>query len=331
MSTKILLSNSTESLPRYYGERALNGLQALGEVILNPYPRPFTPAELIAAAAGCRIIVSDRATAGDPQIFQNLPELIAFCRCAVDIRTIDVDAASAAGVLITRASPGFIPSVAELVLGFMIDLSRRITVATSEYRSGKTAAAVMGGQLNGATAGIIGYGAISRYLCDLLLALGMKVLVSDPYTQVEQGRANLNQTTLPELLAQADYVVCLAIANAETENLMNAEAFAQMKKSAYFINVSRGNLVDEAALIRVLDEKRIAGAALDVGRAADQMPSPELAGRADVIATPHIGGLTPKAIEHQALETVEQVAAILQGQIPKGAVNVERAGRLRDG
>ena len=109
---------------------------------------------------------------------------------------------------------------------------------------------------------------------------------------------------------------------------MNDAAFARMKPTAYFINVSRGNLVDEAALARALDRKLIAGAALDVGRAPDQMPEPALARRPDVIATPHVGGLTPTAIEHQALETVAQVAEILQGRVPKGAANAESASRL---
>src|SRR5262249_13436126 len=128
---------------------------------------------------------------------------------------------------------------------------------------------------------------------------------------------------------RADFVVCLAVATEATENLMDAAAFLLMKPSAYFINVSRGNLVDEAALERALDEKRIAGAALDVGRAPDQMPSLRLARRPDVIAPPHIGGLTPPAIEHQALETVAQVGEIVRGQAPVGAVNTDAAARLQ--
>jgi D-3-phosphoglycerate dehydrogenase len=325
---RILLTHSSEALPRYYGERALAGLRALGEVVLNPHQRPLTLNELIDAAADCRIIVCDRATAGDGEIFRRLPELIAFCRCAVDIRNIDVAAASAAGVLVTRASPGFVPAVAELVIGFMVDLSRRISATTIDYRHRHSAAALMGRQLHGATLGVIGYGAIGRYLCDLGLALGMNVLVYDPHVTITGGREKLVQTTFSELLTQADYVVCLAIATEQTENLIDAAAFAQMKTSAYFINVSRGNLVDEDALAQALDEKRIAGAALDVGRAPDQMPSPRLAARADILATPHIGGLTPQAVEHQALETVSQVSAIVQGSLPEGAVNAEQAHRL---
>ena len=101
-----------------------------------------------------------------------------------------------------------------------------------------------------------------------------------------------------------------------------------MKPSAFFINLSRGNLVDEAALTQALEERRIAGAAIDVGRAPDQMPSLDLARRRDVIATPHAAGLTPEAIEHQAFDTVRQVAELVAGRIPPGAVNAETASRL---
>jgi len=180
--------------------------------------------------------------------------------------------------------------------------------------------------MQGATLGVIGYGQIGRYLCDLGIALGMRMLVADPYAKVPNPA--LAHVGLPQLLAESDFVACLAVATDETENLMNEQAFAKMKPGAFFVNASRGNLVDEAALLRALDDGRIAGCALDVGRAGDQMPSPALARHPQVIATPHIGGLTPQATEHQALETVAQVAEILKGRIPKGAVNAEHAIRL---
>ena len=101
-----------------------------------------------------------------------------------------------------------------------------------------------------------------------------------------------------------------------------------MRPDAFLVNLSRGNLIDEAALAAALDERRIAGAALDVGRAPDQMPSPRLAARSDVVATPHMAGLTTEAIEGQALETVAQVAEILAGRPPAGSVNAEHASRL---
>ena len=120
----------------------------------------------------------------------------------------------------------------------------------------------------------------------------------------------------------------LAVATDETENLIDAQALAQMKPTAFFVNASRGNLVDEAALERALDEGRIGGCAMDVGRAPDQMQTPALARHPKVIATPHIGGLTPEAIAHQALETVAQVREILKGFAPTGSVNTDRATRL---
>jgi len=185
---------------------------------------------------------------------------------------------------------------------------------------------VMGRELRGATLGIIGYGRIARRLGELGAALGMRVLVSDPHVEVS-GRG-VRSVDLPALLAAADFVVCLAAANAQTANLMDARAFAALRPGSYFINASRGELVDEQALLEALDSGLLAGCALDVGRAADQMPSPELARHPRVIATPHVGGLTPSAIEHQALETVTQVEAIFQGRIPPGAVNAAQATRL---
>jgi D-3-phosphoglycerate dehydrogenase len=144
----------------------------------------------------------------------------------------------------------------------------------------------------------------------------MRVLVNDPYQQVEQ-------VPLDTLLRESDYVVPLAVATVETESLIGKTAFEKMKPGACLINVSRGNLVDEAALEAALDSGRLAGCAMDVGRAPDQMPTPRLAARPDVIATPHTAGLTMPAIEHQSLETVAQAAEIVKGRVPKGAVNAE--------
>ena len=323
----ILLTSPNRARALYYGDEALAGLSALGEVRLNETDDAWTPDQLIAAARGCDIIVSDRQTTGPAPVFDALDRLVAFVRCAIDIRNIDVAAASRNGVLVTQASAGFAPAVAEMIVGFMVDLSRRITGATIDYRAGRPPEAAMGRQLRGSTLGIIGYGAIGRYLADLGLAFGMTVLVSDPFVQVD--KPGVSQCDLGALLAASDFVVCLVVANEQTENLMNAAAFQAMKRDAVFINASRGNLVDEAALERALIEGRIAGAALDVGRAPDQMPTPRLAALPNVIATPHTAGLTPQAISHQSLETVRQVAKIVKGEAPAGAVNAPAATRLR--
>lgn len=316
---RILLTHTPQSRAQYYGARALSGLQALAEVKLHEAGEALDAASLTAAARDVDIIVADRLTAGPAEIFPALPNLRAFVRCAVDIRNIDVDAASAAGVLVTRAGPGFVQSVAELALGFMIDLSRGVSRAAADYHAGRKPEIIMGRQLAGSRLGIIGYGSIGRYLARIAKTLGMEILVADPYATVSD--TEIAHVPLDDLLARADYVVCLAVANEETENLIGQAALARMQRHAFFINLSRGNLVDETALSAALRENRIAGAAVDVGRALDQMPTPEMAQLPNVIATPHIGGLTPPAIESQALETVRQVEKIVAGEIPIGAVN----------
>jgi D-3-phosphoglycerate dehydrogenase len=325
--TAIFLTHSPDALAKYYGDKALKGLEALGEVRRNPQGGDaLTVDEVIEAARGCAVIVSYRQTPGYAELFASLPDLVAFVRCAVDIRNVDVAAASRAGVLVTQASPGFVPAVSEHIFGLIVDLARGITNASLAYRAGRVPVARMGIQLRGSTLGVIGYGAIGRYVAELGLAFGMRVVVADPYTRV--NRPDIQQVDMATLLAESDFVLPLAVATEETENLIDDAALRRMKPTAFLVNASRGNLLDEAALARALDEKRVAGAAMDVGRAPDQMPSPELAARPDVIATPHTAGLTPAAIEHQALETVRQVEAILRGEAPPGAVNAAAATRL---
>jgi D-3-phosphoglycerate dehydrogenase / 2-oxoglutarate reductase len=321
LALKVLLTHTPQARRQYYGERSLNALQAVAQVLLHEADDALDAAGLIDAARDVDIIVADRLTEGPGAIFPRLPGLCAFVRCAVDIRNIDVEAASAAGVLVTRAGPGFVQSVAELALGFLVDLSRGISRATAEYHSGQRPEVLMGRQLAGSRLGIIGYGSIGQYLARIAQALGMEVLVADPFATVSD--AAIQHVPLEDILDRSDYVVCLAVANEKTENLIGEAALARMRPHAFFINLSRGNLVDEAALTAALRENRIAGAALDVGRARDQMPTPELARLPNVIATPHIGGLTPPAIESQSLETVRQIEGIISGKVPMGAVNAD--------
>jgi D-3-phosphoglycerate dehydrogenase len=323
----VLLTHGPTALAQYYGARALSALQAVAEVRRKPDDTPWTLDALVAAAADCELIVSDRATEAPAALFTRLPRLVAFCRCAVDIRNVDVPAASAQGILVTQASAGFMSSVTEWIVGVMVDLGRGISDAVLAYRAGRTPSVAMGRELRGSTLGVVGYGQIGRTLAEVGQALGMQVLVADPGVTVT--RPGVRQVALPELLDASDFVVCLAVASPQTENLFDAAAFAAMRRDAFFVNASRGNLVDEAALLKALDEGRIAGCALDVGRAPDQMPSPELARHPRVIATPHIGGLTPPAIEHQAMETVRQVSDLVQGRMPAGAVNAGNAHRLQ--
>lgn len=321
----VLVTHPRERLATYFGEQALANLQSVARVKLNPDAHDWSTRELIEAAQDCDVLIAYRQTALDADFFSAVPGLLAAVRCAVDIRTIDVAAASREGILVTQASPGFGPAVAEWVIGVMIDLSRSISLAVAAYWQGQSVEPRMGRELRGACLGIIGYGEIGRHVARLAQAFGMRVCVYDPYVQPSEFA--VESMGWHELLACADHLVCLAPATPETDKMINAQALSCMKPSAFFINASRGQLVDEQALLQGLEQGVLAGAALDVGCAADQMPSPELARHPHVIATPHVGGLTPQAIAHQALETVEQTRAILQGRLPNGAVNPAQATR----
>lgn len=322
---KIFLSHNPEDLEVYFS-KAYRALKNLGEVVLNPKNRDLETDELIEAARGCQIVICHRSTHGKAAIFNNLPDLAVFLRPQVDISDVDVEVASANDIIVANSVPAFIPATAELALALMLDLARDVTSSSMVFQSGKIPPSNMGRQLNGSTAGIIGYGAVGSYLADKLVALGMRVLVSDPYVTADcQG---VEQVEMETLLAESDFVLPLAAATKETENLINADALTLMKPDSCFVNVSRGNLVDESALEAALREKRIAKVAMDVGRAADQRPSPHLAALPGVIATPHLGGLTVQNAEDQAWSTVEQVEALLKGDLPPRTINPDSAGRL---
>ncbi len=325
---RVFLNHTPGMRENYYGERALARLRSLADVRLNDSDDALSVAGMIAAAQDCQVIIGARVPAVPAEVFARLPSLVAFCRVAVDIGNIDVAAASQHGVLVTRASPGFGPSVAEWIIGAMVDLDRGISDAVIDYRQHRAPRIRMGRQLSGATLGIVGYGTIGRHLAKVALALGMDVLVFDPFQ--DDVTPCRRATDLPSLLAGADHVVCLAASTPQTARMFDAQAFATMKETACFINAARAELVDEAALLQALDDGQIVGAALDVGSAPDQMPPARLAAHPRVIASPHVGGLTPQAVMHQAADTVDQVAAMLRGEIPAGAVNLDAASRFRD-
>jgi D-3-phosphoglycerate dehydrogenase len=323
---RVFLTHTPEMRVGYYAARPLAALREVAEVVLHEGDAPLSGAALAAAAAGCQAIVADRSTPGTAETFAAAPGLLGFLRVAVDISTIDVPAASAAGVLVTRATPGFGASVAELAIGMMVDLARGVSSATAAYRAGTLPEVRMGIQLEGKVLGLIGWGRIARRIAPIAAAMRMRVLVHDPYAPPEDDA--VEAVPRDRLLAESDVVMPLAVSTPETRHLMNAEAFARMKRGALLVNLSRGELVDEAALASALAAGHLRGAAMDVGSAPDQRPDPALAARADVVATPHIGGLTPEAAEHQAMDTVRQIAALAAGQMPAGAVNPEAAHRL---
>jgi D-3-phosphoglycerate dehydrogenase len=327
--TQVFVTHPRDKLDHYFGDKAIRALQAIATVRFNDEPRELPGADLAAAAAHADVIISYRGMAAPAELFDALPRLRAFVRCAVDIRAVDVEAASRLGILVTHTGAGFVDAVAEWVIAMMLALSRQLAGYAETYHQGRVPIPAMGSQLRGATIGVIGYGQIGRAVCALARAFGMRVLVSDPLHRPQDE--GITHSTLETLLAESDHVVCLAAALAQTENMMDRQAFARMKRGAFFINAARGNLVDDAALLAALDSGALAGCALDVGRAADQMPTLQLAAHPKVLASPHCAGLTRPATEYQALETVAQVMSILDGRVPAGAVNAQWATRCSFG
>ena len=323
---RIVLTHPRSDRRDKYGDAAVAGLNALGDLVVHDGDEALTVDQLIRLASDADVIVLDRMVPGESRLFAALPKLVAVHRAAMDIRNIDVAAASAAGVLVTRAGPGFIAAVTELILGQMIDLGRGMSRDVMEYRAGVVPLQRPGIQLAGRTAGIAGFGNLGRRMAEVLAFMGMRVLVSDPNANIPDA---YERVELDRLAAESDFLLCLVIHSPKTEKLMNASVFRRMKPTAFFLNHSRGGLVDEDDLKRALDEGWIAGAALDVGRSPpDDTPPLTLGRHPKVLATPHQGGMVPESVASQSNDTVEQAAAVLAGRMPKYAVNPEAATRL---
>ncbi|MEM8704939.1 MAG: NAD(P)-dependent oxidoreductase, partial [Actinomycetota bacterium] len=266
-----------------------------------------------------------RATPGDADFFAAHSDVVAFLRTAVDISTIDVAAASSAGVLVGHADKSFVASTAELAFGLLLDAARNIASSAADYRNGVEPPQRPGRQIRGMTAAVLGYGAIGSYLTDLLEAAVLDVLVHDPFADLPD---DVRAVGFDEAVATADVVFPLAASTPDTVGLLDARAIDSMRPGSILVNVSRGEIVDETAVAAALDRGHLRAFACDVGTAPDQRPDPTLAGRPDVVATPHLGGLTPENADAQARSSVEQVAAILAGELPPRLAN-DTDARLR--
>jgi D-3-phosphoglycerate dehydrogenase len=321
----ILLTHPRSLRELKFGAEALSALQALGDVRLNATDAVWEPEALVRTAAGCRVIVADRLTAGSRHVFEALPELVAFVRNAVDVRNIDLQAANDCGVLVTRAGAHFVDSMVELIVAQMVDLSRSLSHYTVSYRSRQAPKPRMGTQLAGKIAGVVGFGQIGRRLAEVLRALKLDVLAFDPHAVVD---APTRPTELEALLAQSDFVICLAGHTPRNTALCDAAFFAAMRRDAWFLNASRGALVDENALHDALTRGVIAGAALDVGSDTDDEPPLRLAALPNVIAAPHVGGLVHENIVGQAMDSVRQTSDILRSRLPDHALNAPEAHRF---
>ena len=330
---RVFVTHNPEDREAYFG-RSLPRLESMAEVVLNPSDQDLSTPDLIRESAGCRVVIAHRSTPGESALFEHSPDLVAMFRCAIDVSTIDIEAASAHGVLVANADKSFIASTAELALGLLLDLARNISASTLDYRNGAQPPQRGGWQLSGSTAGIIGFGSIGRHLAELLSAVGMRVLIHDFDPEVASAMTTTSapgvlHVDLSTLLAGSDVVFPLVPGGPATTHLIGAPELTAMRNGSVLVNVSRGEVLDEVAVLAALNDGHLGGVGLDVGQADDQRPSLELAAHPLVVATPHLGGLTPANADAQASSAVDQVESVIAGSMPVRSLNPDHAHRLR--
>lgn len=235
-------------------------------------------------------------------------------RCGVGLDNIDVAAARERGVAVVSAAGASAVSVAELTLGLMISLARRIPEADASMRAGKwERSRFMGSELFGKTLGIIGLGNIGREVASRARAFGMSAIYFDPYLPPgAAGAAPATAAPLQDLLETADIITIHIPLSDETRHMIGADAFGRMKAGAFLLNVSRGGIVDESALLAALRGGRLAGAALDVFESEPPERS-DITSDPRVIVCPHIGASTREAQERAGIEVARRVVEILRG------------------
>ena len=185
-------------------------------------------------------------------------------------------------------------------------------------------------ELASATVGLVGYGRVGRYLGQLLGAFGARVLVADPALDASAMQPGATLLPLADVLGRSDFVVLTTAVTAETRGMIGRAALQAMGRHSWLVNLARGELVDEDALESALRDGTIAGAAMDVGAAPDNVPSDRFRCLANVIATPHIGNLTSASLHRQPINTVANLAQILSGAMPATSLNADHARRLHD-
>jgi phosphoglycerate dehydrogenase-like enzyme len=248
---------------------------------------------------------------------------------------IDIEAATRAGVPVLANAGLSADAVAEFTLGLMIALARRIVGADHDLRQQKNwkvrrpyviPSLNMGTEIHGSTIGLVGLGSIGSTVARLCRsALSARVIAYDPYVSVDRMKAQGIEKcdALPALASQADFVSLHMALTDKTYHLIDEKIFRAMKPAAYFINCARGDVVDEKAFIRALQEKWIRGAATDVFEHEPVDPDNPLLDMPNVIVTPHIAGLTVQSCSYRSEVLVKRLLGVLAGNQTDGVVNPE--------
>lgn len=261
-----------------------------------------------------------------PALVRRCEQLLAVCSAGAGYDVIDVEACTRAGIAVCNNSGPGAEAVAEHALGLMLDLAKKITAADRALRRGPLGdrLTLRGSQLLGKTLGVVGLGAIGGRLVQLCAPFRMEVLAFDPYVDDASARARgVNLVGLAELVERSDFVQVTCPLTAETRGLFGAAQFAAMKPSAYFITTARGPVHDEAALHDALVDDGIAGAGLDVFHEEPPRHDNPLLRLENVVATPHVAGITVEAARDIAVATATQWQEIFTGRMPPRLLNPE--------
>ncbi len=271
------------------------------EYVLNPHGRALSEDEAIEVLDGCVGVAAGTEPLTE-RVFAALPELKVVSRCGVGMDNVDLAAAQARGVVVKNTPDGPTRAVAELTLGLAISLLREIPAMDRDIRAGVWKKR-MGGLLQDKKVGVIGLGRIGRATAGLFQALGAHIAYYDPMVDSPDfARKELN-----DLLAWAD-IITVHAPPAKDGFLLNAERLDLMPQGAWLINAARGGIVDETALVELLAQQKLAGAALDVF--AQEPYTGPLAGFNNVILTPHIGSYAKEARIRMEIDTI---ANLLEG------------------
>jgi D-3-phosphoglycerate dehydrogenase len=241
------------------------------------------------------------------------------------VDNVDLAAATSAGIVVTRVPDYCIDEVSDHTLALLLALARKIPFANAQVHAGRweMPAVVPIHRLRGLVLGLAGFGKIPQLVAPKAKSFGLRVVAHDPYVPAEIfTRAGVEAVDFAQLLKISDFVSVHTPLLPETRGLFGADAFRQMKPTAYLINTARGPIVDELALARALNAGQLAGAALDVMAQEPPVNSP-LVGRANVILTPHTSFYSEESLVDLQVKAAEEVTRVLTGQAPRNPVNPE--------
>ena len=292
-------------------EEGVKMLKEKGFVV--DYKPNITAQELKNVVANYDALLVRSRTKVTKEIIEAGKNLKAIGRAGVGLDNIDLEAANAKGIKVVNAPESLTQSVVELVIGFMVALSRYMCKADKTMKEGKwLKTEFLGHELKGKTLGIVGFGRIGKGVAKVAQALGMKILVYDVISvdQKTLMEYDAKQVSLEEVLKESDYVTIHVPGGPQTYHLIDLSKLKLMKPTAFIINTSRGNVIKEEDLVYALKNKLIAGAALDVFEVEPPV-NKELLSLENVILTPHIGGETAEAQRLAATLTVSRLIEAL--------------------